>query len=229
MATTVGVFGISGQGKTTSIVIGPDGSYDAKNYQGLNPETTFIINADKKSLPFRGGFSEEAKNLIYTSDSATIINLLKQISAGSRIKSIIIDTANGIMIDAEMLESKKLTYDKWADLAKSIYEIISVCNSLRKDLVVYFTGHVTLYTDVDGNESKCLVTNGRKLEKIKIESKLPIVLFTKVERDMDKNMYLFETQANRSTAKSPIGMFETATIPNSLRLVDDTIRSYYSL
>ena len=88
-----------------------------------------------------------------------------------------------------------------------------------------------MYTDVDGNESKCLVTNGKKLEKIKIESKLPIVLFTKVERNIDNttNKYYFETQANRSTGKSPLGMFPDLLIPNSLKLVDSEIRKYYQL
>lgn len=129
-----------------------------------------------------------------------------------------------------MLESKKLSYDKWADLAKDIYGIISVANGLRKDLIIYFIGHVTLYTDIDGNESKCLVTNGRKLEKIKLESKLPIVLFSGVERKSEgNNEYYFETQANRSTSKSPIGMFSDFKIPNSLSLVDERIRDYYKL
>ena len=91
-------------------------------------------------------------------------------------------------------------------------------------------GHVALYTDIDGNESKCLVTNGKKLEKIKLESKLPIVLFGKVDRGLNgDNKFYFETQANRSTAKSPLGMFTDFQIPNSLKLVDDTIREYYDI
>lgn len=120
---------------------------------------------------------------------------------------------------------------KWADLAYDIYELISFCNTeLRSDIIVYLSGHVTVFTDVDGNEAKCLVTNGRKLEKIKLESKLPIVLFTSVTKGpKGQNTYQFETQSNRSTAKSPIMMFNDFIIPNSLKLVDDTIRSYYGI
>lgn len=116
------------------------------------------------------------------------------------------------------------------DLALEIYEMITLCNSFREDLVIYLMGHVTLYTNTDGEESKCLVTNGRKLEKIRPESKMPIVLFTKVvHRSKGNNDYLFQTQKDRSTAKSPIGMFTEFEIPNSLRLVDDTIRQFYGL
>ena len=170
---------MSGGGKSTSIVINPDGTYNPSEYKGMNPETTVYINADKKRPPFPLGNSwVKGKNYFETSDSDAITLMVKGISEkGTNIKSVIIDTINGIMVDKEMLESRKLTYDKWMDLAKDIYSLITDCNSLREDLIVYLFGHVTLYTDIDGNESKCLITNGKKLEKIKLESKLPIVLF----------------------------------------------------
>jgi hypothetical protein len=240
MAITVGIFQMSGGGKSTSIVVNPDGKCvylppnhpnKAESYNAMNPESTVIINSDTKRVPFPlDGKWKEGINLFTTSDSNKILAILKKIGEGTKIKSVVIDTINGIMVDKEMLESKKLTYDKWADLAKDIYELISTSNTLRDDLIVYFTGHVTLYTDVDGNESKCLITNGRKLEKIKLESKLPIVLFGSVDRGLNgENNYFFETQTNRSTAKTPLGMFDVFRIPNSMKLVDDAIRKYYSL
>ena len=69
-----------------------------------------------------------------------------------------------------------------------------------------------------------------KLEKIKLESELPIVLFGGVERGTQgNNKFYFETQQNRSTGKSPLGMFADFSIPNSLSLVDSTIREYYKI
>lgn len=163
MAITVGIYGISGDGKSTSIVINPDGKYDTENYQGMLSEETIIINADRKKLPYKSTDWVEGKNVFSISSKDQIIALLNSINKGTKIKSIFIDTINGIMLDYEMLESKKLTFDKWNDLAKDIYELITICNGLREDLIIYLSGHVTLYTDVDGNESKCLVTNGRLL------------------------------------------------------------------
>lgn len=254
MAITVAILGTSGDGKSTSLVINPDGkciylpeghSNKATNYEGLNPETTLVLNSDRKRLPFP---TQNWKNIQNVSNITDImgegiggldkdnkplnskLGWLGKANASAKIKSIVIDTINGIMVDAEMLESKKLTFDKWMDLAKNIYELITVCNALRDDLIIYFTGHTTIYTDVDGNESKCLVTNGRKLEKIRLESKLPIVLHTYVDKGQDgENKYYFETQKNRSTGKTPLGMFADFKIPNSLALVDDTIRKYYGL
>ena len=241
MAITAGILGESGDGKTTSIIVNPDGiipldedrKLDLTKYQGMDPETTVIFNTDRKAMSFSPNqLNWPADNIVWTSDAKEIIVSMKGISEGKAIKSIIIDTVNNIMTDREMLESAKLTYDKWMDLARDIYKIITVANnSLREDLVVYLVGHVGLYTNVDGNESKCLITNGRKLEKIRLESKLPIVLYTKVDIDpsTQKNIYKFETQKNRSTGKSPVGMFKDFLIPNSLSFVDNEIRSFYGI
>jgi hypothetical protein len=242
MAVAVGIFSESGKGKTTSIIVNPDGSIaidglldgSGKGYLGMDPKSTVIINADKKQLPFpnleQNGWVL-GKNVFWESDASKIKALLIKANGYEHIKSIYIDTINSIMLDKEMNDIKKKSYDKWADLAQDIYELITFCNSeLRKDIIVYLGGHVTIYTDVDGNESKCLVTNGKKLEKIRLETKLTTVLYSSVLKGTDgNNQYRFETQENRSTAKSPLGMFKDFLIPNSLRLVDDTVRKYYKI
>jgi len=241
MATTVGIFSESGQGKTTSVVINPDGKciylpdehpMKADVYEGMDPTSTILVVSDRKELPFPSDSKWVInKNVFWVSDVEQIKTLLTKVNSIETIKAIYIDTLNGIMLDKEMNDIKKKTFDKWTDLAQQIYELISFCNSdLRRDLVVYMSGHVTVYTDIDGNESKALITNGRKLEKIRLETKFPIVLFCSVNRGTGGNHdYSFETQANRSTGKSPIGMFKTFSIPNSLKLVDNAIRTYYGI
>lgn len=242
MGLTVGILAESGQGKTTAIVVNPDGSIDLQgmlsgdnaNYQGLDPKSTVIINTDRKYLPFpnpeQNGWVK-GKNVFWESDITRIKALLTNANKYEHIKTIYVDTLNGIMLDKEMADIKRKSYDKWSDLAQDIYEFINFCNTeLRPDIIVFLAGHVSVFTDTDGNESKCLVTNGRKLEKIRLETKLPIVLFASVNRgENGKHQYRFETQANRSTGKSPLGMFQDFLIPNSLKLVDDTIRAYYNI
>ena len=66
MAITVGLFQMSGGGKTTSIVINPDGKYDPDNYQGMNPESTVIFNSDKKRLPFKLMDGRKVKTYLQT-------------------------------------------------------------------------------------------------------------------------------------------------------------------
>lgn len=242
MAITVGILAESGQGKSTAMIVNPDGSIDVEgmlkgdltNYKGMEASSTVWINSDRKSLPFpkpeKNGWVVN-KNLFWESNVDKIKDLLINVNKYQQFKSIYIDTVNGIMLDKEMGDIKKKSYDKWTDLAQNIYDLITFCNNeLRPDLIVYLSGHVGIYTDTDGNESKCLITNGKKLEKIRLETKLPIVLFgAKTVGTGGKHEYKFETQSNRSTAKSPIGMFQEFIIPNSLKLVDTTIREYYGI
>ena len=234
MGISVGIVSPSGSGKSTSIIVNHDGTIDfsPEKYNGMKPSELFIINSDKKRLPFKGGmWGVDKKNYIQESDANKIITLLKQISAKApHIKAVYIDTISGIMQDFEMLEKKK-SFNSWMELAAQIYEIITVINDeLRDNLIVYLSAHVSMQSDIDANNIKSIMTNGRKLEKIKLESKLPIVLYGKVRYGSDgDNEYLFETQANMSTAKTPYGMIKEFEIPNSLSLVDKSIREYYDL
>lgn len=249
MAKTCMILGESGDGKTTSIVVPPNGEYNKEyvkgfpsSYDGIDLQSTIVINSDGKDLPFPYGklgwkVGGNIQNSSYSNPITveTLIGnpikrtegLFDKINSGTKIKRIIIDTINGSMNDKEMAGG--MSWDKWYDLAKDYYKLIVKANSMREDLIIYLFGHVAIYTDVNGNENKCLLTNGKKLEKIKLESKVPIVLNTLVQGSGNDNKYYFETQKNRSTSKSPVGMFDDFLIPNSLKLVDQKIREYYGL
>ena len=71
-----------------------------------------------------------------------------------------------------------------------------------------------------------ILTNGRMLEKIQLETKLPIVLFSVVEGSGGNNQYYFETQSNNSTGKSPSKMFDSFKINNNLQTVINAVRNY---
>jgi hypothetical protein len=236
MAITVGIVGQTGEGKSTSTVMNPDGKCvylpvkhknKADEYLGMDPEKTIIINADKKSLPFPG---EDRwivnKNVFNIDDMKTIMPLLKRVGESGKIKNVIIDTANGVMIAKEMRDIKLHGYDKWKDLATEVYELVKYCNeSLPPDVIVFIMFHAALYTDIDGNERKCILTNGRKLEKLKPETWFPLILYARY----NETGYQFETIPFSSTAKTPMGMFDEQIIPNSLSLVESKIREYYKL
>lgn len=112
-----------------------------------------------------------------------------------------------------------------------VIELNILCNTeLRKDQTVYIFGHTMLQTQQDGSEKVVFSVIGKKLTKTQPEGFYPIVLMTRVEYgDGGSNSYWFQTRANHSSAKSPLGMFSEFEIPNSLKLVDDTIRKYYKL
>ena len=234
MGKVCGIFGMSGEGKTTSTIINPDGSVDLTKdgYKGMNPASHFIINLDMKDLPFPGGmWSVENKNEIVTSDIKQIVSALTWASKNPAIKSVALDTINLYLAYKEYNDRKKLSFDNWRDIANDLIEINTMCNTiLRPDQIAYIMGHVELITDVNGKEKKVLSVIGKKSKRQMPEGFYPICLFTNMECDGDgNNTFNFETRANQSSAKTPIGMFNDFLIPNSLKLVDDTVRNYYKM
>ena len=232
MATIVAVLGPSGDGKTTSTIINPDGKFDLDNYQGMNPKSHFIINLDRKTLPFPGGMWDTGhKNYIEPTSFDGIKKALEYCAKTESIKSVAIDTINIYLAMKEFNDRKKMTFDQWRDVANDVIELNILCNTtLRKDQVVYIFGHTMLQTQPDQSEKMVFSVIGKKLTRTQPEGFYPIVLMTRVEYGDDgDNKYWFQTKANHSSAKSPLGMFSAFEIPNSLRLVDDAVRKYFKL
>lgn len=232
MGKLVAILGSSGDGKTTSTIINPDGTFDLKNYQGMNPKSHFILNLDRKTLPFPGKmWSEDLKNYLEPIDFIGIKKALQWISTQDHIKSVSIDTINIYLAMKEYNERKKMTFDKWADYANDVIELNTLCNTiLRDDQIAYVFGHTMLQDQVDSSQKIVFSVSGKKLTKTQPEGFYPIILMTRVEYgDSGENLYWFQTKANNSSAKTPIGMFDKFEIPNSLSYVDSTIRNYYGL
>lgn len=214
MARTLLVMGESGSGKTTSI-------------RTLDPKTTLVIDCDKKGLSFKGWkklYNKQNKNYIKTSNVDIIWDFLKRASGQdlAHIKTVVIDTLNGIMIDDEFNRMHEKSYDKWQDLAASIYGLVTDVNELREDMTVVCMAHCQTDRDDNGYLFTRMKTSGKKLDKIVVESKFTTVLLAKA----DNGKYVFETQANHSTAKSPMGCFEDMEIPNDLKYVIDKLDKY---
>lgn len=124
-----------------------------------------------------------------------------------------------------------ITIQQWKDVANDVIELNMLCNTtLRKDQIAYIFGHTMLQTQQDGTEKLVFSVIGKKLTKTQPEGFYPIVLMTRVEYGDDgNNNYYFQTRANHSSAKTPMGMFKDFEIPNSLSLVDSTVRQYLKI
>lgn len=209
----IGIMGESGAGKTTSM-------------RNLDPKTTYYIDCDKKGLSWKGWKSQynaENKNYMRTDDKDKVLVLLQGINEKCpNIKTVVVDTLNGIMVADEMRRSKEKTYDKWLELGVAVYGIIDYALTVRDDLTVIFVCHSQTVRDDSGYNFTSIKTSGKMLSKIMLESKFPIVLYAKCV----DGRYVFETQANFSTAKTPLGMFADKTIDNDIVKVIEAIKEY---
>jgi hypothetical protein len=220
MANVIGLMGESGSGKTTSL-------------ETLDPKTTFIINSDKKRLPFkksiRDQYTVDNKNYYITDNQSVALSVLQKIDKQNNMKHIktaVIDTINGIMVADESRRRKEKNYDKWTDLAWAVYDIIDYALTARDDLTVILVAHVQLDRDDDGYKFAHIKTSGKKLDKIGIETKLTTVLYSKAVPDGDTVKYVFETRAMNSTAKTPRGVFADLEVPNDMAAVLQRLEEY---
>lgn len=215
MANIICVMGESGAGKTTSM-------------RSLDPATTFYIDCDKKGLSWKGWrnqYNAENKNYYKTDDQHSVLTLLKSIDKKpetKHIKTVIIDTINGIMVADEMRRSKEKGYDKWLDLACAIYDIIDYALTMRDDVTIIFVAHTQTDHDDNGYMFTRIKTSGKKLDKITLESKFPVVLHAKV---ID-GKHVFGTKADNSTAKTPLGAWDTNYIDNDIAEVLNVLAEF---
>lgn len=166
----IAIMGESGSGKTTSM-------------RNLDPSSTVYIDCDKKGLSWKGWkqqYNADNKNYLRSSDVELIKAWITRIDTNApHVKTIVIDTINGIMVDDEFNRMAEKGYDKWQDLAVSVYSLVSLCNTVRADLTVIFIAHSQTDREDDGYRLTRIKTSGRKLDKIVLESKFTTVLLAR--------------------------------------------------
>lgn len=225
--------GESGSGKTTSL-------------RNLPPKETFYIDADGKGLSWKGwakDYSVKNGNYVRTDDPENILRMMMVVNGENIIgmndpktgkvleiekpqtqfKFLVVDTLNAIMIAEEMRRSKEKGYDKWMDLATSVYNIVKFAGKLRDDLTIIFLAHTETVTEETGYMMTRIATSGRKLQKIKLETMLNTVLMAKAV----DGEYKFITHSDGSTtAKTPMGAFTDDAIDNDIKIVLDALKEY---
>ena len=218
MSVVIGCMGESGSGKTTAM-------------RNLPPKETFYIDCDKKGLNWKGWrkqYSVENKNYFATDSFSTCKTLMEKVDKSENfrhIKYLVIDTINGMMVAEEMRILAMQGGDKrsaWTDLASNGWDIINKALTLRDDLTVIILCHSETISDDNGIVKTRIKTNGRKLEKLVLESKMTTVVWA-VRQD---GKYKFILSADGSTCKVPLGAFNVDECDNDIMIVIKALEDY---
>lgn len=218
MSKVIGVMGESGSGKTTAM-------------RTLPSTETFYIDCDKKGLNWKGWrkqYSIENMNYFSTDSFSTVESLLNKVNSEEKfkhIKYVVIDTINGMMVADEMRILQMQSGDKrsaWTDLASNGWNLINKCLTLREDLTVIILAHSETISDENGIVRTRIKTNGRKLEKLVLESKMTTVIWA-VRQD---GKYKFVLNADGSTCKTPLGAFQKDECDNDIMIVIKALEDY---
>jgi hypothetical protein len=110
----------------------------------------------------------------------------------------------------------------WSDLAQNGWSIINYALEMRDDITVIILCHSETISDDNGIIRTRIKTNGRKLEKLVLESKMTTVVWA-VRQD---GKYKFILSADGSTCKIPMGCFEDSEIDNDIMKVIEALKDY---
>lgn len=234
MATTYCIIGPSGSGKSTSM-----GQIEELGIKGLDPKETAIINVMDKPLPFKGSRTSygtpvsQGGNYASVTDGATMLKVLAAINERKDIKNVIIDDFQYIMADEFMRKASKKGYEKFTEMAKSAYDVISYGKNMRPDINFICMTH-SEFNDKTGEYK--FKTIGKMLdEKVTLEGLFTVVLYTMSQHDEKEKKTTYHFVTNRYTddsgniipAKSPVGMFSEPLITNDLGYVVEKADEYY--
>lgn len=218
MAKVIGLMGESGSGKTTAM-------------RTLDPNVTFYIDCDKKGLNWKGWRSQynvDKRNYWATDSFSITSGLLKKVNEQDNfkhIKYLVIDTLNGLMVAEEMRILSMQSGDKrsaWSDLAQNGWALINQALEMREDLTIIILCHSETISDENGIVRTRIKTNGRKLEKLVLESKMTTVIWAVRQ----EGKYKFILSADGSTCKVPLGAFQTDEIDNDITKVISALEEY---
>lgn len=193
------------------LVIARSGTGKSSSLRNLKKEEAGIVLCSGKELPFQ--------NDLKTIVPKGYIDVLYVVE-NSEAPIIVIDDINYLMSFEEMSRANEIGYTKFTQMASNMFDIFKKIIDKDSDQIFYLFAH----QDESEDGQLRVKTTGKMLsEKVVLEGLTNIVLTTEVQ----DGEFLFRVQTDGKGVKSPMGMFEGATIPNDIKLVDEAIREFY--
>lgn len=211
MSTPILLLGESGHGKSSAM-------------RNLDPSKTLLIQAVKKSLPWKMGpdsgwqrWDQEAKkgNIFVEDNADKIIALMK----GTKKKIIVVDDYQYILSNELLRRWKEKGYDKFSEVGYNGLNLIHVAMSLPDDVHVYFLAH----TMIDDDGVVKIKTPGKLMATYSVEGLFSLVLRALVR---DGSYFFATVNSGSDTVKAPAGMFKEELIPNDLVLVEEAVKEF---
>lgn len=203
------------------LIYGKSGSGKSRSLKEFAEDEIFLVNVERKYLPFR-------KKFAYTYDSDDV----ERIKAGLQkmpTKTAVIDDAGYILTNIFMRGNSRKhqggdVFDLYNKIGYSFWNLFEfIKTELPKDVIVYIIMHDE--TDDYGNTKLKML--GKLLEqKVCVEGMVTICL--RCITDEKGHHFVTNTDGSDIT-KSPEEMFTEKVIDNDLKFVDDTIRKYYEI
>lgn len=193
-------------------VLGNPGTGKSSSLANLDNKDVAYITATGKELPFRSNIKPHVVR--------SMAEVKKMIQV-SKKPIVVIDDVNYLFTRAVFgAEAKADKWDVFDKISKEFYGIIEAIGNKEGEQNFYLMGHLE-NPEATVKELKTLGQSTRKNNNP--EGWTNIVLESAVELDE----FVFKVKTDGSGVKSPREMFDTETLPNDLKVVNDKINKYY--
>ena len=194
------VLGRSGTCKSTSL----------RNFK--KSDKIGYISATGKPLPFKNDIPQyHAKNY----------QLLKTAIKQSTADIVVIDDFNYFMSFEEFSMANVKGYEKFTNMAVNVVDVIELITKKESNQRFYILAH----SEQNEDGQLRLKTTGKMVsDKFVPEGLTNQVVETAV---VDRE-FVFKVRTDGTGIKTPMGMFDTETIENDLKLLDKSIKAFYA-
>jgi len=202
-------------------ICGKSGSGKSSSLENLPSQRTIVLNAERKTLPFRGANKFDAQPFLDDwSEFATHLNAAMR----SQTRDIIVIDSFTSAIEKlhnAAVRGERDGFDGWDRYRNCITDMMAAIKHPTKYVIMI--GIEDLVQDELNRMHRTIGVQGQW--KGKIEKEFEIVLWSRI---VDGH-YKFMTQSDgQNSAKSPRGMFDSQFIDNDIDAVLRSVSAYYA-
>lgn len=195
------------------LIIARSGTGKSSSMRNLKKGEANVILCSGKELPFK-------------SDLATMVphgygDVIAAIE-GATAPIVVIDDLGYMLTFEEMARQSEVGYQKFTQMAANMFRVFKTIIDKPSNQTFYLMAHAA---DTEDGTLKFKTTGKLLSEKIVLEGLTNIVVST----DVIDEKFVFKVKTDGTGIKTPIGMFNTPTIPNDLKELNKTIVSYYGM
>lgn len=194
------------------LVIAKSGTGKSSSMRNLKRGEASVILSSGKELPFKSDLAT-----FVPKNYAEVVNGIEK--ATSPI--VVIDDANYLMSYEEMARAGEVGYGKFTSMAQNMFRVFKTIMDKDSDQTFYIMAHAA---DTEDGSIKFKTTGKMLSEKVVLEGMTNIL----VTCDVEDGEFVFKVRTDGTGVKTPLGMFDTDTIPNDITILDKAIRDYYA-
>lgn len=195
------------------LIISKSGTGKSSSMRNLKKGEASVILSSGKELPFK----HELSTFVPKAGYVDVLNAIDKASS----PIVVIDDANYLMSFEEMNRVQEVGYGKFTQMAQNMFKVFKSIIDKPTDQTFYIMAHAA---DTEDGRLQFKTTGKMLSDKVVLEGLTNILLTNEITPDGE---FVFKVKTDGTGVKAPMGMFETDTIPNDLKLVDEAINNYY--